>query len=192
MAKRKNPNENKIYRLRDPKTGLFHGLMKSNEPTFTKRGKDWKTYAAAADHLVRYNYDGMGKKWPKLEVVTFETKEAASVTDNTRDLRAAKLFNEKHDLLTYFGLGRFILNLAASGVEFRYVIHARGSHPIKFLDTARVSRNGTTQHYDRCHSDERGETLVAVNDETELIFLKMMLADHLIGIWDYKTRKKIG
>jgi hypothetical protein len=191
MAKRKNPDEGKIYRLRDPKTGLFHGFMRMSEPTFTKRGKNWKTLSDVTDKLVHYNYEGIDKNWPELEIVIYEMTETGSVKDQTPNLRGAQRFIRKLLPNEYCSTARFVCKMAAQGISFRYLVHARGNHPVPAIDAVRVQRNSMTEFYDRgpgivAKSRQKGETLVALDSETDLLFLKMQLHDSLIGIWDYK------
>lgn len=209
MPKQRKIDEGKIYRLRNKDTGLFLGYMRESKPTFSKRGKDWKTHKDVLDQLMLYNYNSLrkdlkggpkggarktNKTWPELEIVVFQLMETAVEEDPICDLRQVKKFitaTQQHD---FSSVARFVKKLAAAGIEFDYVFHAEGSHSLSAIADARVQRNPLTQYNSSAAESHRitgGETIVAVQGDTDMLYVKMQLHESMLGIWDYRKCKAI-
>ena len=206
--RKEKPSADKLYRLRDPLTGLFLGIYHNNIPTFTSPGKDWKTVDGARDELLFYNYQriihpqgrpptsgapkaGAGKtalqNWPSLEIVSYAMQEVATESDTTGDLKHAAKFIKKCCVNDYGSVPNFVKRMAAQGTTFRYLIWAEGSHPITDITPVTYQRNGNSQRWDdNGRVPVKGETIVCVNSDTDLMYLKLKLNDHLITIWDYE------
>jgi hypothetical protein len=195
---------NAIYRLRakatedqylsriiaEPVQGGGHSIT----ATFTEKGQEFSTKSQALKRAAHYTFSStdersLNKPWPKLEVVTIVQYISNVEDDSNCDLTHASKFIRKADI--HFGsLEQFILKTAAQGKHFKYIVWAKGSHPIPEAASSHIVRNATTTRFDRYSP---GETIIGIVNDTDLIYIKMHIdPEHIVGIWDYEKCKPIS
>ncbi len=177
----------KMFKLRDPKTGLFWSSQ-AIRADFNNQGRKWGSEKAAVRNWGEYVHAGhvSGDDRPALELVTFhvEVTEKKASKDKKPDMRGAAalegLQTRNHGLVT------FAKDVCHSGFDLKYLIECEAAPEagMKLPDGVSGIKVKPERHRGGWSADLPDELVIAVNNAKDLIFLKMALSDFIIAIYD--------
>jgi hypothetical protein len=186
------PVNKSMFKLRDPKTGLFWGVSSSKTPMFNNIGKSWSTRKSAMRNWAEYNFEGMlaSDNRAPLELAVFEVttveQNVIPVCDISME-RVAKVEAVLGKNAGHYGMIEFLKNIARENkFNAAYVIDAEGNREfatpspvpanIKFRDNLQRSSGLST--------DQSTYLLLALESFTDLAFMRMAISENIVAIYD--------
>ena len=174
-------------------TGFGSNVTGTAYPRFSKKGKVMRDMKEVRDVIEQYalldsevRSQQSNLSLPKIKLVAFESSQRASTDVELPDMTSARVFLKNADVHTWSSVGRFVRKLTEEKVAFKYLLHIEGSHQIN-VATVKIKRNARARQWSVSGSNSIGETVVALDSTTSLIYLKMKY--DLLGAWDNEGKQ---
>jgi len=182
-----------MFKLRDPKTKLFWGHSRADNPCFNTTGKHWGTRKSAMRNWGDYQYQRIlledGK--PDLELIEFEVavveqgRSAINGIDLTLAAKVAAVLGSKAGR---YSLDTFLRDVAVK-TKFKaaYVIEAE----MEPTDIASLPIPDSIKFQAHMHDwgggfsgPKTAHLLIALKSLTDFTFVKMALSENIVAIYD--------
>jgi hypothetical protein len=184
-----------IFKLRDPKTGLFLASFASHhEVRFNTVGLKWASRKAAIRRWGDYEFAKIRYKnnAPQLELVRLKitVEEQETILTGFTDFTLAGMYDcvgsaHREYGLSHIGLTHtaitFVKQLAEEHPTFRFThifeVHGDDLIVLNGLDIR------SAIHDISSWNSEGNMLLIAVNGETDMLYVKMAFAEDVVAIW---------
>lgn len=188
LLRKREPNT-KMFKLRDPVSGLF--WSSTMRPEFNGQGRKWGSEKAARRNWADYVHAGLleGDDRPELELVEYhvEVTEKKAKTEGKPDMLASAAFEAMHMRNSQ---NTFVKETVRLGFKIRYLIECQGDTLAENTELHAKLRTMNIRFDARSFSNTWGSSRdddlhVAVHSDEDIIFLKMLLSDYIVAIHDF-------
>ena len=174
-----------FYQLRN-ENGLFLSLIDGLRMSFGKSGKIYTSLESAETDLYWHHLIAVGDNdIQPLTIVSYTETSKHTASTNNFDFRKARDFLHAVDCEDY-KVGRrrgmftsLMKDLSFSGKSFKYVMLFKNDGELKIDKKIIVGRadGHSFGNWNRA-------TMIALDNETDLVYARMKFSDHLIKVWD--------